>query len=101
VVGEPFLLRINEGEWGGIGGFGYQWGITAEGGWWQVGPTCRREMKRKRKRKKGREGGAGWGLLRGGSGRLGPGRGPVGLCPFFLFFPFILFWILISFRDFA
>jgi hypothetical protein len=24
VVGEPFLLRINEGEWGGIGGFGYQ-----------------------------------------------------------------------------
>jgi hypothetical protein len=23
VVGEPFLLRINEGEWGGIGGFGY------------------------------------------------------------------------------
>jgi hypothetical protein len=34
VVGEPFPLRINEGEWGVIGGVGYQRG---KGNRWRLG----------------------------------------------------------------
>jgi hypothetical protein len=47
------------------------------------------------KKKKKEEGGRVAGLVWGGSGRLGPGRGPVGLCsPFFfvlIHFPFFVF----------
>jgi hypothetical protein len=32
MVREPFPLRVNEGEWGVIGGVGYRWRSNGRGG---------------------------------------------------------------------
>jgi hypothetical protein len=54
------------------------------------------------KKKKKKEGGRVAGLVRGGSGRLGPGRGPVGLCSlFFCSDSFSIFCFSLFFISFA
>jgi hypothetical protein len=92
VVGEPFPLRINKGEWGVIGGVGYQRGKGNRrrlGKPWHMGPTCQWAPLASGRERVPIRRDPGWAMGCFGVGPKRFPRGPFYVFPFFLSFLFL------------